>query len=139
MMATGQVPAITYFIDEDKAQSSAFRQMKMSLPELIIATTGNYDLNAFSQFGGNMKFQKNPTGGYLGQGYMNYMTPDGKMGREQITEIIKPGQSLDFFVEKWQNAFQMNSQNVMQVKNSLNTISNKKVPLEALQQNNQGQ
>ena len=139
MMASGQVPAITYFIDEDKAQSSAFKQMKMSLPELIIATTGNYDLNSFSQFGGGMTFQKNATGGYLGQGYMNYMTADGKIGKERVTEIIGPKQSLDFFVEKWENAFKMNSQNVMQVKQSLNTISNKKVPVEALQQTQQGQ
>jgi len=139
MMAAGQVPAMTYFIDEDKAQSSAFRQMKMSLPELIIATTGNYNLNAFSQFGGDMTFQKNATGGYVGKGYMNYMTADGKMGKEQITEIIQPGQSLDFFVEKWNNAFKMNSENVMKVKQSLNTLSNKKVPLTELQQTQQGQ
>lgn len=139
MMANGQVPAITYFIDEDKAQSSAFKQMKMSLPELILATTGKYDLNAFSQYGGGMKFEPNPAGGYIGQGYMNYMTADGKQGRERITETVGPGESLDFFIEKWSNAFKMNSQNVMQVKNSLNTLSNKKVPLEALQQTQQGQ
>jgi hypothetical protein len=140
MMASGQVPAMTYFIDNDKVQSSAFKQMKMSLPELVVATTGTYDLNAYSQYGGGMTFQKSPVGGYVGQGYMNYMTADGKMGKERITEIIPAGASLNLFVEKWDSAFQMNSQNVMKVKQSLNTLSNKKVPLEALQQqNNQGQ
>lgn len=140
MMASGQVPAMTYFIDNDHVQSSAFKQMKMSLPELVVATTGTYDLNAYSQYGGGMTFQKSPAGGYIGQGYMNYMTADGKMGKEKITEIIPAGASLNLFVEKWDSAFQMNSQNVMKVKQSLNTLSNKKVPLEALQQqNNQGQ
>ena len=139
MMIAGQTPALTYFIDEDHVQSSAFKQMKMSLPELIIETAGVYDLNAFSQYGGGMKFQRNPVGGYVGQGYMNYMTPDGKIKQERVTELIGPGQSLDLFVEKWSNAFQMNSQNVMKVKNSLNTLSNKKVPLTELQQTQQGQ
>lgn len=139
MMSSGQVPAMTYFIDNDNAQSSAFRQMKMTIPQLIIETKGNYDLNGFSQYGGGMNFKKNPTGGYVGMGYMNYMNADGKMGRERVTEIIGVGQDLDMFIGKWSEAFKANSQNVMKVKQSLNTMSNKKVPLEALQQNNQGQ
>ena len=139
MMVAGQKPAMTYFIDNDNAQSSAFKQMQMSIPELIIETSKKYDLNSFSQYGGGMTFQKNPTGGYVGMGYMNYMNADGKMGKERVTEIIMPGQDLDMFIGKWTEAFKMNSQNVMKVKQSLNTISNKKVPLEALQQQNQGQ
>ena len=139
MMVAGQKPAMTYFIDNDNAQSSAFKQMKMSIPELIIETTNKYDLNSFSQYGGGMTFQKNPTGGYVGMGYMNYMNADGKMGKERVTEIIGVGQDLEMFIGKWDEAFKANSQNVMKVKQSLNTMSNKKVPLEALQQNNQGQ
>jgi hypothetical protein len=72
-------------------------------------------------------------------GYMNYINADGKMGKERVTEIIGVGQELDMFIGKWDQAFKANSQNVMKVKQSLNTMSNKKVPLEALQQNNQGQ
>jgi hypothetical protein len=82
-VAAGQSPEITFFMDADKAKSVGFLSMQQTKEEFLV-NNGGLDLSNYNQYGGNVQFAKNATGGYSYTGMAKAFNAAGQLVQQPI-------------------------------------------------------
>ena len=82
-VAAGQSPEITFFMDADKVKSVGFLSMQQTREEFLV-DNGGLNLNNFNQYGGNVQFAKNATGGYSYTGMAKAFNAAGQLVQQPI-------------------------------------------------------
>lgn len=83
MVANGQSPQITFFMDADKAKSVGFLSMQQTREEFLVEN-GGLNIDAYNQYGGNIQFAKNATGGYSYTGMAKAFNAAGQLVQQPI-------------------------------------------------------
>jgi len=108
-----KTPAITFFIDADKATSTPFRSMHLTPEEAIINVNGKLELNAFSKDGGDITVTPNALGGYSYNGYLKSYDQLGQLLHNPVFGDYNEGDltsMVDFLTNYTQTVAQANNQ-----------------------------
>jgi len=100
-MNSGESTDITFFVDANKALSSGFTAMQSSEEEMLMNMFGKLDINAFSDYGGNLTLTPNALGGLTYTGIVKAINEAGKIIENPVFGTVDAGvnDSYKFYMD----------------------------------------
>ena len=94
----GKESEFTIVMDKSDATADAFKRLDRGPLQMMMDINGQYNLNQFSEYGGNLTFAPSQSGGYNGFGSVKYVADDGKV-RDMVYNVDSgPNANADQFI-----------------------------------------